>query len=318
MFLLAALLPAQLRRTTIIVKPTTTDSAVGEMRYLELRTNGTNYSGFKAATSMAGNIVWSLPAVDSTGTQCFASNGSLVLSFVGCSGASVGLINEVQMSDGSGGFLASSSLTHTAAAGLEVGGTVNIFSSSSDGRITIDNNSAVIMIELAEGTFGGAENTGALGVKDSGGTAKLILAYDAGGDPHISLIESGAGSAEEIRLEARASGNGGDSIIINNDAGTNRISMGVAGSGLDAIIFLTDSEAETVVLKSDDDDAFTGLFVNGDRVVQARQTGPSAISCTPGETYGTTEQTCIEDLVTALNLLRTALGTSGHGMVTSP
>ncbi len=155
-------------------------------------------------------------------------------------------------------------------------------------------------------------------LENTSDVTKLTISTDGGGDPFISLIESGAGASEEIRIEAKASDNGGDSIEIFNDAGASRISMGVAGSGLDAIIFLTDSEAETVVLKSDNDDAFTGLFVNGDRVVHARQTGPSSISCTPGGTYGATEQTCISDLVTAVNLLATALGTSGHGLVTSP
>lgn len=57
-----------------------------QIAFRELAANGTNYVAFKAADSLAGDVTWTLPSVDSTGIQCFASNGSGTISWVACSG----------------------------------------------------------------------------------------------------------------------------------------------------------------------------------------------------------------------------------------
>jgi len=53
----------------------------GEIRFLELAGGGTNYVGFKASDALAGNVIWTLPIADSTGTQYLVSDGSSVLSW---------------------------------------------------------------------------------------------------------------------------------------------------------------------------------------------------------------------------------------------
>lgn len=53
----------------------------GEIRFLELAAGGTNYVGFKASDALAGNVIWTLPTTDSTGTQSLVSNGSGILSW---------------------------------------------------------------------------------------------------------------------------------------------------------------------------------------------------------------------------------------------
>ena len=53
----------------------------GEIRFLELAAGGTNYVGFKAADALAGNVIWTLPIADSSGTQYLVSDGSSVLSW---------------------------------------------------------------------------------------------------------------------------------------------------------------------------------------------------------------------------------------------
>lgn len=54
-----------------------------------INTSG-GYTGFKAPASVGSNLVWLLPATDSTGSQCLASNGSFVLSWTTCSGGGGG------------------------------------------------------------------------------------------------------------------------------------------------------------------------------------------------------------------------------------
>jgi hypothetical protein len=59
-----------------------------ELRFLEDSDNGTNYVGFKAPATLAGNKVWELPSADGTAGQLLKTDGSGVLSFVaGGSGA---------------------------------------------------------------------------------------------------------------------------------------------------------------------------------------------------------------------------------------
>ena len=52
-----------------------------ELRFEEATANGDHYVGFKAPASLAGNVVWTLPTADSSGSQALVSNGSAVLSW---------------------------------------------------------------------------------------------------------------------------------------------------------------------------------------------------------------------------------------------
>jgi len=58
----------------------------GEIRFLELAAGGTAYVGFKAPDALDGNVIWTLPETDSTGTQALVSNGSLALSWASITG----------------------------------------------------------------------------------------------------------------------------------------------------------------------------------------------------------------------------------------
>lgn len=53
-----------------------------EARWFEAPANGSNYVAFKASASLAGNVVWTLPAADGTVGQALITNGSGVLSWV--------------------------------------------------------------------------------------------------------------------------------------------------------------------------------------------------------------------------------------------
>ena len=66
-----------------------------ETRFLELLANGTNYVGFKAADTLAGNQIWTLPTADGSQFQTIATNGSGVLSF-----QNAGILQEVSTQTG--------------------------------------------------------------------------------------------------------------------------------------------------------------------------------------------------------------------------
>ncbi|MFA6198757.1 MAG: hypothetical protein WC734_06450, partial [Patescibacteria group bacterium] len=48
----------------------------GIMKLYELRTSGVNYSGFRASSTMASDVTWSLPAAEGTTGQSLLTNGS--------------------------------------------------------------------------------------------------------------------------------------------------------------------------------------------------------------------------------------------------
>jgi hypothetical protein len=48
----------------------------GNLRLLELPTNGINYVGFKAPNAIASDVIWVLPPSDGTGTQVLSTDGA--------------------------------------------------------------------------------------------------------------------------------------------------------------------------------------------------------------------------------------------------
>ncbi len=69
--------------------PYHTDSGdTAELRFRELAAGGSEYVGFKGPDAITTSRIWTLPNVDSTGTQCLSSNGSGVLSWSACSSGS--------------------------------------------------------------------------------------------------------------------------------------------------------------------------------------------------------------------------------------
>lgn len=59
----------------------------GEIRFLELFANGTNYTAFKAPDSITSNIIYTLPDADGLAGQILQTDGSGILSWVSASGA---------------------------------------------------------------------------------------------------------------------------------------------------------------------------------------------------------------------------------------
>ncbi|MBI2644989.1 beta-propeller fold lactonase family protein, partial [Candidatus Uhrbacteria bacterium] len=66
----------------------------GEMRFLELSANGSNYAGFKSPDSIAANIIWTLPNADGTNGQLLSTNGSGTLSWATSTSGNIGFFGD--------------------------------------------------------------------------------------------------------------------------------------------------------------------------------------------------------------------------------
>ena len=78
-------------RTRILtVIPSPTGGTTGEVRFVEQRTNGTNYVGFKAGASIGTSGIWTLPTTDGASGNCLAWASSWTLGWAACSGGGGG------------------------------------------------------------------------------------------------------------------------------------------------------------------------------------------------------------------------------------
>jgi hypothetical protein len=76
--------------------------STGELRFSEVGSNGTNYVGFKAPSSILANKIWILPSADGTSGQVLSTNGSGALSWVSApSGGTSVAAGFIPRSDGS-------------------------------------------------------------------------------------------------------------------------------------------------------------------------------------------------------------------------
>lgn len=80
-------------RSDIVLAEKPESAGLGELRFRELDANGTNYVGFKAASSIASNTMWTLPAADGTNNQVLTTNGSGILSWTSPGGAVAGTLS---------------------------------------------------------------------------------------------------------------------------------------------------------------------------------------------------------------------------------
>lgn len=71
----------------LVVNPHGTSSGnTGELRFLELAANGTNYTGFKSPDSLSANLLYILPTTAPTAGQILSSDASNVLSWIDAGG----------------------------------------------------------------------------------------------------------------------------------------------------------------------------------------------------------------------------------------
>lgn len=88
-FLMAVLACSGQGFNQLNVLPAQDNSATGELRFRELNSNGLNYVGFKAPSSITTNRIWILPSADGAAGEVWSTNGSGVLGWVSPSGLPV-------------------------------------------------------------------------------------------------------------------------------------------------------------------------------------------------------------------------------------
>lgn len=76
-------------RSLISIRPETTQSPVGQLRFYEAGTP-TNYVGFKAPTSIAADVMWQLPPADGSSGNCLGWVSAGVIDWVTCAGGGGG------------------------------------------------------------------------------------------------------------------------------------------------------------------------------------------------------------------------------------
>jgi len=70
---------------TVTIIPSTDLTASGELRFRDLEAaTATHYIGFKAPSTVSGNIVWALPATDGSAGQCWGWISATTLGWVTC------------------------------------------------------------------------------------------------------------------------------------------------------------------------------------------------------------------------------------------
>ncbi len=88
--------------SAIQINPNSTGKT-SDLRFMEVATNGTDYVGFRAPSSISSNKIWTLPAADGSSGQVLSTNGSGTLSWISAgSGGGVGTntINYIPKWDG--------------------------------------------------------------------------------------------------------------------------------------------------------------------------------------------------------------------------
>jgi hypothetical protein len=118
---------------------------------LPISGSSTNHVGFRGPSTISANVFWTLPATDSTGTGCLASNGGGTLSWITCTGgvASVTASSPIVSSGGTAPNISCPTCITTAG-----GQTIS-------GNLTLTGTLAANILENSTLTFG-VSNTGAV------------------------------------------------------------------------------------------------------------------------------------------------------------
>lgn len=214
------------------------DNVAGELRFIEdgatTPTYG-SYVGFKAAPVIAGNVIWTLPIADASGTQALVSDGSLTLSFatVLTNPATANLDMAEFNIDGVVLINGANSVDGVDSENLE------IIAGSPAGATTADGGEVIITGGASQdlGAAGDIRISGGLGDRTAGGAVSIFAGAIANGTAAtggVVTIISGAGGATgnsgSVNLSTpTALGGTGVAGAINLTPGTGGSGGGVGG-----------------------------------------------------------------------------------------
>ncbi|PIZ63364.1 hypothetical protein COY16_02170 [Candidatus Roizmanbacteria bacterium CG_4_10_14_0_2_um_filter_39_13] len=183
----------------------TSAGETGELRYMELLANGTNYTGFKAPDSLASSLIYSLPPSQAAGSgYVLANDGSGVLTWEAATGGGVGAGDITQVGSVASGVAFFSSATADDQ-WLGFGAT--------EGRISFDDQATDIISFLnANVGVGISAPTDTLHVV---GDALITAGIHVGLDDSGSLIDDASNGATSTTLYI-----GNESILASGDIGS--------------------------------------------------------------------------------------------------
>lgn len=249
-----------------------------ELRFFS--SNGTNWAGFKGGASTT-NLVWLFPTVDSTGTQCLSSNGSLQLSWSACSagtGTPGGANTNIQYNNagsfgGSGNFTFNG--TDTVTLGL-LNTTKGIFkmTGNTSGTVTVQPQAAAGTPTITWPTTTGTVSTS--------GTAPLSVdAVTGAASCTTCTTNAAAATANQLLI-----GGGGQAIVVLGSLGTTTTVLhGNAGGAptFAAVNLATDTSGIAAIANGGTGQATAGPAFNA--LAPATATGGLIIG-TGANTYG--------------------------------
>jgi hypothetical protein len=195
------------RQSGLELRPFGSSTAnTGELRFVELTSNGTEYLGFKAPDSIANNTIWTLPFQDGTSGAVLSTNGSGTLAWIS---PSTGSVTTIDTGTGlAGGPITSAgtiSLANVGTAGTYTKVTTNAHGQITNGTtLTASDIPSLDASKINSGTLAVAlGGTGALSFTNNGilvgsGTAPLsatvagaqyqVLRAEAGGTPAFGAM----------------------------------------------------------------------------------------------------------------------------------
>jgi hypothetical protein len=144
----------------------------------------------------------------------------------------------------------------------------------------------------------GSGNSGFIQLLNSSG--QLLFAVDRHFSSNFGVMAVYQSFVPEVVIQASASFNIADSITVKNQSGSDRIRMGVFGSGQQASITLT-GQVNTVHI----DTSIPQVLINGNRIITTRKSDPGAAA----GWADATAQAWANSLRTQL-----AAATGGHGL----
>ena len=168
-------------------------NAQGDLRFADA--DSSNYVGFQAPSTVATNVLWTLPSTDGTSNQSLVTNGSGTLSWATTTGTPGGSNTQVQFNDSSA-FGGDSDFTYnkstnllTVAGGFSSAGTFN--------KVTITAPATGSTLTIADGKTLTASNSLTLA-----GTDATTMTF-----PATSTTVAGLGIAQTFTQDQAISGN---------------------------------------------------------------------------------------------------------------
>jgi hypothetical protein len=204
-------------QNAVTLNPYHTDSGdTGEIRFLELLANGTNYIGFKSPDSLDNNYILTLPVNDGNNGQFLQTNGSGVLAWADASSGGITQVGSMTTSPAFGDSTASGDWLGLGSSAGRIS-----FTDAATDHINVLNGNLVI--NDGESTIGNAP----LHV-DAGTSAHAIWAE---GGTDNCIIANSTGSVDSIKGYAGSSGIGviGESITGYGVKGTSAGSSSAGG-----------------------------------------------------------------------------------------